>query len=126
MQREKGHFAKAAQRITHALGSVWAVGMVAALAAAWLIVGEVTGFPRWWEITGTTGLPFLSLLMLVVIQHTQNHDSRAMHLKLDELIRANQPAENRMMTIEDAGSETLEHVRGEFRRQAEPSDSTAD
>ena len=119
VQREKSPFAKTAQAITRAVGTTWVVVGAIAVAVIWVILGSVTDFPRWWELLATIGLPFVSLLMLVVIQHTQNHESRAMHLKLDELIRAVQPAEDRMMTIEDAGSHELDAVRAEFQQQAE-------
>ena len=58
------------------------------VASAWLVLGGLTDYPRWWELLVTAGVPFLTLLMVVLLQHTQNHDDRATQLKLDELIRA--------------------------------------
>lgn len=65
------------------------------------------------------GVPFLTLLMVVLIQHTQNHDDRATQLKLDELIRATRHATNRMMTVEDASRADLDRIHDNFQSQAE-------
>lgn len=92
----------------------------------WVGIGVATDYPRWWELTLTAGVPFLTLIMLVVIQHTQNHDNRATQLKLDELIRANQQATNRMMTVEDASREDLDKIRDDFRGQSESAVSPSD
>jgi low affinity Fe/Cu permease len=74
----------------------------------------------------TAGVPFITLLLLVFLQHTQEHDNRATQLKLDELIRASTRASNSMMTVEDASHEDLERIQTEFREQAgldEPGDA---
>ena len=83
------------------------------------MLGAITDFPRWWELLATSGVPFLTLLMLVLIQHTQNHDDRATQLKLDELIRATHSATNRMMTVEDASRADLDRIHDNFQSQAE-------
>ncbi len=93
--------------------------MVVGAAAGWLVLGAITDFPRWWELLVTAGVPCLTLLMVVLIQHTQNHDDRATQLKLDELIRATHSATNRMMTVEDAGREDLDRIHDNFQSQAE-------
>jgi low affinity Fe/Cu permease len=85
----------------------------------WLGLGGLTHFARWWELLATAGVPFITLLMVVIIQHTQNHDDRATHLKLDELIRATPGATNRMMTVEEASEEDLSRIRRDFRDEAE-------
>jgi low affinity Fe/Cu permease len=109
-------FSRAADRLTEATGSPAAAAAV--LFAVWLAVGAGVGYPRWWELSATVGVPFLTLLMLVVIQHTQNHDDDATRLKLDELIRASSRATNRMITIEDASRGDLDEIRRDFREQA--------
>ncbi len=93
--------------------------MVVGGAAVWLGLGALTHFPRWWELLATAGVPFLTLFMVVIIQHTQNHDDRATHLKLDELIRATGGATNRMMTVEEASAKDLDRIRQDFRDDAE-------
>jgi low affinity Fe/Cu permease len=105
-------FAKAMVRFT---GSGWAAGLTVAAVAVWIAVGWALKFSRGWELAVTAGLPMLTLLLLVVVQHTQNHDNLAMQLKLDELIRAHERTEDEMMRIEDASSDHLEDVEREFK-----------
>ena len=81
---------------------------------AWTIVGAATRFPRWWELGMTIGVPAISLLLLTVVQHTQNHANRVTQLKLGELIRASANATNRMITIDEASSSDLDLIHTEF------------
>lgn len=62
----------------------------------------------------TVGVPAVALLLLVVVQHTQNHANRVTHLKLDELIRATDQAANAMMVLEDSSSNDLDRIKAEF------------
>lgn len=80
----------------------------------WTIVGAATGFPRWWELVMTVGVPAIALLLLTVVQHTQNHANRVTQLKLAELIRSSENATNRMITIEQASSSDLDLIQAEF------------
>ena len=64
--------------------------------------------------SATVGLSFGTLLMLILIQHTQDHDDQAVQLKLDELIRATAGASNQMMRLEDASQQDLERIRRAF------------
>ena len=112
-------FSRLAHRLTDFTGSGKAVVLVVGTFAAWMVLGVATDYPRWWELIVTTGMPFLTLLMLVVIQHTQNHDDRATQLKLDELIRASGQATNRMMTVEDASGDDLDRIRDDFRGRSQ-------
>jgi low affinity Fe/Cu permease len=115
---ERRLFSRLAHRITAWSGSATAaLGVVAAL-LVWLTIGWLSRFPRWWEVGATVGLSFVTLLMLVLIQHTQNHDDQAVQLKLDELIRANLNATNAMMRLEDASQEDLSRIRQSFNDQA--------
>jgi low affinity Fe/Cu permease len=99
-------------------GSAGSAALIVAFFGAWLAWGAAIGFPRWWELIVTAGIPFLTLLLLVFLQHRQEHDDRAIQLKLDELIRASARASNSMMTVEDASREDLERIQTQFRDQA--------
>jgi low affinity Fe/Cu permease len=103
-------------------GSPWSVAAVAAGLAAWLAAGWALGFPRSWELVATAGLPVLTLVLLIVVQHTQNHDDRAIQLKLDELIRALDRASDSMIRVDEGSWEDLEHVREHLRGQVAPDD----
>ena len=116
---EPGVSRRLARHIKEGAGSATAALVVVSAAVLWLLLGAITGFPRWWELIVTGGLPFLTLLMVVILQQTQNHDDRATQLKLDELIRATRGAANRMMTVEDASPAHLDRIYEEFQSQAE-------
>lgn len=117
-QSPRHRFSRLAHRLTEWTGSVWAAGLVAAASVAWLGIGLLVDFPRWWELWATVGVPALTLLMLVLVQHTQNHNNLATQLKLDELIRASEGAHNRMMTVEDASRDDLNRIQADFRAQS--------
>ena len=102
-------------------GSAWAAGLAVAALLVWIVVGFVLEYPRAWELAVTAGLPMLTLLLLIVVQHTLNHDNLAMQLKLDELIRAHEQTEDDMMRVEDASYDHLEDVEQEFKAHVEES-----
>ncbi len=117
-QSRRGDFSRLAHRLTDWTGSGWAAGVVLSAALAWLAIGFEVSFTRWWELSASVGLPFLTLLMLVLVQHTQNHDNRATQLKLDELIRATEGAHNQMMSVEDASRQDHNRIRADFRNRS--------
>jgi low affinity Fe/Cu permease len=100
-------------------GSGWAAALTVFAVGVWILVGWALDFSRGWELAVTAGLPMLTLLLLVVVQHTQNHDNLAMQLKLDELIRAHERTEDEMMRVEDASYDHLENVEREFKAHVE-------
>ena len=116
---DTGRFRRLARLIRSWTGSASAAVIVFGVVVAWLIGGALTSYPRWWELLVTAGVPFVTLLMVVLLQHTQNHDDRATQLKLDELIRASHTATNRMMTVEDASRAHLDRIHDDFQAQAE-------
>jgi low affinity Fe/Cu permease len=117
--RQKGVFARAAHAVTLAAGSGAAVAGIVVVGLVWLGVGVATGFSRPWELCVTVGAPFLTLLLLVVVQHTQDHDHRAIQLKLDELLGAVDGSHEGMVGIEEGSRKDLEHVRAAFQRPRE-------
>ena len=112
-------FAVGAKRLVGFTGSGWAVAATVALVALWLAVGVATEFSRGWELTMTAGVPIVTLLVLIVVQHTQNHDNLAMQLKLDELIRALDGSEDAMIRVEDASADHLEGLERDFKEHVE-------
>ncbi len=84
------------------------------------MAGWALAFPRSWELVATAGLPVLTLVLLIVVQHTQNHDDRAIQLKLDEVIRALDPASNSMIRVDEGSWDDLEHVREHFQEHVTP------
>ena len=121
---EEGHplFAVAAKRMVRFAGSGWAIAVALAVVASWVAIGFALDFPRPWELAMTAGLPVLSLLLLIVVQHTQNHDNLAMQLKLDELIRALEGSQEGMIRVEDASGEHLESLERDFKAHVSDTD----
>jgi low affinity Fe/Cu permease len=118
---EHPRFAVAAKAMARFTGSGFAVATTLGVVLVWVAVGFVLDFSRTWELSMTVGLPVLTLLLLIVVQHTQNHDNLAMQLKLDEIIRAHEKTEDDMMRVEDASYEHLEDLEDDFRSHVEES-----
>jgi low affinity Fe/Cu permease len=112
-------FALIAKNLVRFTGSGWAVATTLVVVLLWVTVGFVVDFSRPWELSMVVGLPVLTLLLLIVVQHTQNHDDLAMQLKLDELIRAHGRTEDEMMRVEDASYEHLQRLERDFKAHVE-------
>jgi len=114
ISRHPTWYARTARRLTRAAGSLGWVVVLSALAAGWTVVGLVTSFPRWWELAVTIGFPFLTLGLLALVQHTQNHDSNAIELKLDELIASLDGPSNAMLRVEEGSEADLERLQDHY------------
>ena len=116
--RQQSIFARRAHAAAMAAGSGGAVAGIAAAAFVWLALGLATEFSRAWELGVTIGAPFLTLPLVVVVQHTQNHNNRAIQLKQDELNSAIEGPHHGMAGIEEGSRRDLEHLRTHFRHGA--------
>jgi low affinity Fe/Cu permease len=116
--RHPGRFTLLAAHITTWSGSGPAAAVVVAALGVWLIIGITAGFDQWWQACVSIVLAFVTLLMLVLIQHTQNHDAQAVQLKLDELLRASKDASKKMMLVEEASDAELDRIRRSFEQEA--------
>jgi low affinity Fe/Cu permease len=92
-----------------------------ALILLWGVTGPLFHFSDTWQLVINTGTTIVTFLMVFLIQNTQNRDTLAIQLKLDELIRATHGAHNRLMSLEDQSTEKLDEVKKEFvaMREAE-------
>ncbi len=124
--RVHGPVMRTSQALTRGFGSPWAVFGLAIGTVAWLVAGTATGYPRSWELVATVGLPILALLALFVVQHTQNHNGRALQLKLDELLRALETADSRLVAVEDVDEQGLHELRATYRNDLDPPDEVGD
>lgn len=115
--RNHGPALRASHALTDALGSPWAFGLTTATAIAWFGVGVLLDFPRSWELIGSIGIPLLALYALFALQHTQNHNDRAVQLKLDELLRALDRADQRLVAVEDVDESGLHDLRATYRSE---------
>ena len=111
-------FRKIAQRTAHGVGHPWAFSLALLVVAVWAITGPVFGFSDTWQLVINTGTTIVTFLMVFLIQNTQNRDSHAIHLKLDELIRANKKARNALLMAEELTEAELDELQKEFERLA--------
>jgi len=108
--------AKAAARFTgRPLCFALAVGVV----LAWLVSGPIFKFSDTWQLVINTGTTIITFLMVFLIQSTQNRDTEAMQIKLDELIRATRGANNRLLDLEELEEGELEEFRDRYEAMAE-------
>jgi low affinity Fe/Cu permease len=108
------------RRFSHAasekLGTPWAFTIAVSVIVIWAISGPFLNFSTTWQLFINTITTVLTFLMVFLIQNTQNRDARAIHLKLDELIRAVRPARNMLIDIEDMEEEELKLLQDEFKK----------
>jgi low affinity Fe/Cu permease len=108
-------FAKWASRGTgHPLAFVVAMTIV----AVWAITGPLFQYSDTWQLVINTGTTIVTFLMVFLIQNTQNRDTAAMHIKLDELIRAVQGAHNALLDLEEMEDADIETLRKDYERLA--------
>ena len=110
------------------LGSPGALFVAAATIAVWAITGPIFGFSDTWQLFINTGTTIVTFLMVFVIQNSQNRDSKAVHIKLDELIEAMEGARNRMALAEQESEEEqerdIEELTSAARRGGETGTTT--
>jgi low affinity Fe/Cu permease len=108
-----------AQRVSDAAGSSWAfIGALLGV-GIWLVAGPFFHFSDTWQLTMSTICSIIPSLMVFLIQNTQNRDSKAMQLKLDELIRATAQARNQLIHLETLSDADLAALESEFVRVRE-------
>ena len=105
-----------ARRSSVVLGSAWAFAGAVLVIVVWLITGPTFHFSDTWQLIINTATTIITFLMVFLIQNTQNRDAKAVHLKLDELIRAIKDAHNELVDLEDLSDEELEKLEEQFRR----------
>jgi low affinity Fe/Cu permease len=84
----------------------------------WAVTGPIFGFSDTWQLVINTGTTIITFLMVFLIQNTQNRDSAAMQLKLDELIRAINGAHNGLLDLEELSDEELDKIKSRYEELA--------
>jgi low affinity Fe/Cu permease len=118
-----------AQRASVLLGSAWAFCGAVLVIVVWLVTGPTFHFSDTWQLIINTATTVVTFLMVFMIQNTQNRDAKAMHLKLDELIRAVTGARNQLVDLENLSDDDLKKLELQFktlRKQAEDSRTPSD
>jgi low affinity Fe/Cu permease len=101
------------------LGTAWAFIGAIFIIAVWALTGPTFHFSDTWQLIINTGTTIVTFLMVFLIQNTQNRDAKAVHLKLDELIRALQGARNHLVDLEKLSDEELKGLEEQFTRLRE-------
>jgi low affinity Fe/Cu permease len=105
-----------ANKTSDAVGSPWAFIVALGIVIGWALTGPLFHFSDTWQLTINTTCSIVPSLMVFLIQNTQNRDAKAVHLKLDELLRANTDARNSLINLESLPDEELDRLEDEFRR----------
>ena len=109
-------FDRFARWIERQVGSPVSFGFAIAAVVIWAVTGPLFGWSDTWQLVINTGTTIVTFLMVFLIQSTQSRDTRALHLKLDELIRVNQQARNSLLNLEDLSEAEIEQVKKTFDR----------
>ena len=108
-----------ARRSSIALGSAWAFAGAVLAILVWVVTGPMFHFSDTWQLVINTATTIVTFLMVFLIQNTQNRDAKAVHLKLDELIRALKNARNELVDLENLSDEELQQLGEQFRSMRE-------
>ena len=109
-------FAKWASRFT---GRPISFNLAVAIVLLWLVTGPIFGFSDTWQLVINTGTTIITFLMVFLIQNTQNRDTQAMQIKLDELIRVVEGAHNALLDLEELDDKSLDRFRAKYEALAE-------
>ena len=105
-----------AHRVTVWTGGSWAFGVALATIVVWAVTGPVFGFSDTWQLVINTGTTVVTFLMVFLIQRSQNKDSRAVHLKLNEIVAAVVGASNRLINVEDLTETEIRLLHEHYQR----------
>jgi low affinity Fe/Cu permease len=111
-------FVRFAQFVSHVTGGPLAFMVAAAAIVLWGLSGPLFDFSDTWQLVVNTTTTIVTFLMVFVIQNTQNRDTVAMQIKLDELIRVTRRARNTLLDLEELDEGELEKVREDYERLA--------
>lgn len=114
-------FRKFAQKMALMVGSPWAFILAVVVIGVWAVTGPIFRFSDTWQLVINTGTTIVTFLMVFLIQNTQNRDAQALHLKLDELLRAVKEARTGLVDLENLPDEELQRLQQEFHRLREKS-----
>lgn len=112
-------FRKFSTKTSGAVGSPWSFVMAVLVIIIWAVTGPMFGFSDTWQLVINTGTTIITFLMVFLIQNTQNRDSSATHIKLDELIVAVKGARNQLIFAEEMKDADIEELKQEFQKVQE-------
>ena len=114
-----GFFDRFSKKVTKATGSPYAFIIALGVVILWAFSGPIFGFSDTWQLVINTGTTIITFLMVFVIQQSQNKDTVALQLKLNELLASQVPASNRLINIEDLTEDELDKIKNFYVKLAE-------
>jgi low affinity Fe/Cu permease len=105
-----------ANKVSYAVGQPAAFLTAALVIIVWACTGPLFNFSDTWQLVINTGTTIVTFLMVFLIQNTQNRDAKAIHLKLDELLKGTKGARTSMVNIEDSSDAELAVMQDEYRK----------
>ena len=121
-----GNLEAFAHRVTGWAGSSWAFGSAVGVIVTWALLGPIYRFSDTWQLVINTGTTIITFLMVFLIQRSQNKDSLAIHLKLNEIVAALEGASNRLISVEDLTGEELKVLHTHYQLLAQRAKELAD
>jgi low affinity Fe/Cu permease len=118
LTHSRSRFSSFAKRTARASGHPAAFVLAVVVIVVWGITGPLFGFSDTWQLVINTGTTIVTFLMVFLIQNTQNRDSEAMHIKLDELIRALEGAHNALLNLESLEQGELDRIQASYEKLA--------
>jgi low affinity Fe/Cu permease len=112
-------FANFAKGTSRTAGRPAAFSVAVSIVLLWALTGPVFDFSDTWQLMINTSTTIVTFLMVFLIQHTQNRDSEAIQVKLDELIRVTEGAHNALIDLEDIDEEQMDRIREKYTRLAD-------
>ncbi len=119
MAKSKSWFSSFSKQISRATGRPSAFGIATLVLLVWAITGPIFQYSDTWQLIINTSTTIVTFLMVFLIQSTQNRDSEAVQVKLDELIRALEGAHNGLLDLEELEEEELDKIRSNYVKLAE-------
>lgn len=116
--RNRSFFTRMAMAVARASGKPVTFATAVAIVVIWAATGPVFGFNDTWQLVINTGTTIVTFLMVFLIQNTQNRDTAAIQIKLDELINALNGANPALLDLEELDEATLEKIRAHYTRRA--------
>ena len=107
-------FHEFAKKLASAVGLPWAFIGALIIVTVWSATGPLFNYSDTWQLVINTGTTIVTFLMVFLIQNTQNRDAKAIHLKLDELIRCLKGARNTLIDLEEMSEQELDHLQRQF------------
>jgi low affinity Fe/Cu permease len=116
--RSTAWYSQFAKRAAHFCGRPRVFTVAVGVIVVWIVTGPVFNFSDTWQLVTNTGTTIVTFLMVFLIQNTQNRDTEAIQVKLDELIRATKGAHNALLDLEELEEENLDAFRTKYQALA--------